>query len=217
MDLIPIPNGKTPPDIIGEGDNHFERIEASNVLEPGQFWRCVKVCVIEGTDGFFRSNVTPDVGDIHLVTKLEEFEGTLHSVIILGHPRYTSGDRFGRFTILAKDFFESFEKVTDEDAASQRAQEQAAVMDEVQSIQKEMLEAQVNPLQLPGVQEAAQNAVERFDREEAARVQSEVRNKEQRDADLRRIHRRAARRSEAKGNPIAVRKTTGSGIQPISS
>ena len=102
MDLIPIPNGKTPPDIIGEGDNHFERIEASNVLEPGQFWRCVKVCVIEGTDGFFRSNVTPDVGDIHLVTKLEEFEGTLHSVIILGHPRYTSGDRFGRFTILAK-------------------------------------------------------------------------------------------------------------------
>ncbi|MDO9099674.1 MAG: hypothetical protein Q7V53_02870 [Caldisericota bacterium] len=71
-----------------------------------------------------------------------------------------------------------------------------------------MADAQANPLALPGVQEAIEAAVVEFDQKETVRVQAEVADIQKRETDLRRIHRRAARRSEAKGNPIALRRTT---------
>ncbi|WP_234265089.1 hypothetical protein [Hydrogenophaga sp. NFH-34] len=186
----------------------LNRIEGSNTLEPGQYWRAVKDVTAKGTGEWGSRDTDLQVGDIHLVVSLFYFEGVLHSVTVLGHPRNTWGDQFSRHTFLANQFFDAFERVSDEDAAIDRAAGQAAIMAKVQSLQQEMLDAQINPLQLPGVQEAAKEAVERFEHEEASRVQSEVKDKEQRESDLRRIHRRAARRSEAKGNPIAVRKTT---------
>lgn len=201
MDHFPAPLSDSEP-------QSFQRIEGSNLLEPGQYWRVIKDVTAKGTGEWGSRDTAFGVGDIHLVVQLFEFEGILHSVIVLGHPEGTYKDQFSRHAFLASQFFDSFERVSDEVAAADRAAGQSAIMDEVQKIQHEMLDAQFNPLALPGVQEAAKDAVDRFEREEAARVQVETKDKTQREADLRRIHRRAARRSEAKGNPITVRKTT---------
>lgn len=208
MDPIPTPRSVDLLDPAASSEPKLNRIEGSNTLEPGQYWRVVKVFAAKDEADWHGRERALRPGDIHLVVKLFDFEGVLHSVTILGHPRHAHGDQFSKFTLLAGDFFSTFERVSDEVAAADRAADQAAIMAKVQAIQKEMLDAQVNPLQLPGVQEAAEKAVEQFEQEEAARVQAEVKNKGQREADLRRIHRRAARRSEARGNPIALRKTT---------
>lgn len=203
--LSPDPESASPvSDIDG-----LRKLDSQNALEPGQYWRLTKT--IEVPHAFSRSygNVTLHEGDVHLITKLFEFEGTLHSITFLEHPRNAnSSGKFSSYTLLTNEFFAAFEPIALEEAKAIRATEQAQVMAEVQSVQDEMMQAQSNPLALPAVQEAARKAVEEFERNEAHRVQAEVKDTQQRAADLRRIHRRAARRSEAKGNPVAVRKAT---------
>lgn len=197
--MIPIP--------APEDDPHLTRIESSNALEAGQYWR-VKEQASARADGAFPRDVALHVGDLHLVVKLIDFDGALHSVEFLCHPRDTHSASFSRFIMLVDAFFHAFEPVPLDEAKAVRAQEQADIMAKVQAMQQEMVDAQLNPLLIPGVQDAAAKAVDRFEREEASRVQSEEAVRTQREADLRRIHRRAARRSEANGNPLALRKST---------
>lgn len=191
-----------------QDDGSFERIERSNALEPGQYWRLTKSIKVKNPHSSFYSDNTLHEGDLHLVTKLFEFEGVLHSITFLEHPREVGAGNFSSYTLLTKDFLDAFEPVQMDEAKAIRADEQSEVMEELREIQEEMQQAIQNPLALPPVQEAAKEAVEEFEENEAARVQTEVRDADRRAADLRRIHRRAARRSEAKGNPVAVRKAT---------
>lgn len=189
-------------------DPNLKRLEARSALEPGQYWRLKTSITVKNPHSSFYSDEKLHEGDMHLITKLFEFEGALHSVTILEHPREANKDRFANHTLLTADFLQAFDPVPMDEALAIRAQEQADVMSRVQAVQEEMRQAQLNPLALPGVQEAARKAVETFEANETARVQSEVKDMVQRESDLRRIHRRAARRSEAKGNPLAVRKAT---------
>ena len=197
--MIPVP--------APQDDPHLSRIEASNALEPGQYWR-VKKKGSARAEGPFDSDVSLHVGDMHLLVKLFDFDGVLHSVTFLGHPRDTRGASFPKYTMLVHDFLNAFDPVPLDEAKAVRAQEQAGIMAKVQAMQQEMVDAQLNPLLIPGVQDAAEKAVSRFEREEATRVQRDESARTKRDADLRRIHRRAARRSEANGNPLAIRKAT---------
>ncbi len=193
--------------IAVDDDPRIQRIEASNALEPGQYWR-VKQEAKARSEGSYPRDVQLHEGDIHLVTKLFDFDGVLHSVTFLGHPRDTHKSSFTSFIMLAADFFTAFEPVPLEDAKAVRAREQAQIMARVQAMQQEMTDAQLNPLQIPGVQKAAEEASERFEHEEALRAERAVTERQKKESDLRRIHRRAARRSEAKGNPLVVRKAT---------
>lgn len=193
----------------GAAQDGFTRIESRNALEPGQYWRLTRSIPVDHPYSKSYGKMNLHEGDLHLVTRLFEFEGTLHSITILEHPRNASSSgSFHTHTLLTADFLSAFEPVPLEEARVIRAAEQDQVMQEVQAVQQEMVQAQVNPLALPAVQKAAQEAVERFEREESAKTQTEVKDKLLRQADLRRIHRRAARRSEANGNPLAVRKAT---------
>lgn len=181
----------------------FTRIEAVNTLEPGHYWRVVKVIPV--TSDRWGSRLQLIEGDIHLLADLYEFEGALHSAIILSHPRDGKGQEL---RILIADFLGAFEPVTQAEAEANRAASQAQIMDEVNGIQEEMAQAEINPLALPDVQAAATKAVERFEADEAAKIQVKVQDTAKRQSDLRKLHRRAARRSEAKGNPIALRRST---------
>lgn len=199
MDIIPIKSqgqgGEIGDFLEADGDGQFQRIEQTDVLQPGIYWRVKDSC----EDERFM------VGDLHLLLEVCLFEDTPQSVNLLEHPR--DGGKSSLNVIIA-NFLADFEPVTEEVAQAQRASEQQAIMNEVARVQEEMNQAQINPLALPEVQEAANSAVESFEADEQARIQAEVKDRERREADLRRIHRRAARRSEAKGNPLAVRRAT---------
>ncbi len=193
--------------IATDDDPRIQRIEASNALEPGQYWRVKQVAKARSAGSCPRDEQLHE-GDIHLVTKLFDFDGVLHSVTFLGHPRDTRQADFTSFIMLAADFFTAFEPVPLDEAKAVRASEQAQIMARVQAMQQEMTDAQLNPLQIPGVLKAAEEAAARFEHEQALRVEREVTDRQKKESDLRRIHRRAARRSEAKGNPLVVRKAT---------
>lgn len=196
-----------PAHLLDSTDPELHRIESCNALQPGRYWR-VKQNGKARSEGSFPHDQNLRVGDIHLITKLFDFDGVLHSVTFLGHPRDSFKSNFSSFIMLAADFFITFEPLPLDEAKAIRAREQAQIMERVQAMQQEMVDAQLNPLQIPGVQEAAAAAAERFEYEEASRVEREATNHKKKESDLRRIHRRAARRSEANGNPLVMRKAT---------
>jgi hypothetical protein len=188
-----------------ESDENLTRLERHDVMEPGCYWRAKdKVTVTEHAYGRIYNHVLQE-GDIHLLLNVFVHEGINHSVELLCHPR--RGNR-EVYTLLMPHFLENFEPVSEQDALAIREAEQAKIMAQVEDVQNEMAQAEVNPLALPEVQEAAEEAVEKFEREQIAKAQVEAKNAAARDQDIRKIHRRAARRSEAKGNPIALRRAT---------
>lgn len=191
-----------------DAEEGFQQLPSQNALEPGQYWRVKSAHKVKNPHSTFYPDVTLREGDLHLVTELFEFEGALHSVIFLEHPRNAHKTRFSTHTLLVADFLTFFDPVPLDEAKAVRAREQAEVMAKVQEVQQEMQQAQANPLALPAVQEAARKAVEDFEEAETSRIQAEVKDASRRESDLRRIHRRAGRRSEAKGNPLMVRKAT---------
>lgn len=142
------------------------------------------------------------------MAELFDFEGVLHSVHFLEHPRNAGGTKLRSLTLLCADFLRHFEPVSLDEAKADRAREQASVMERVQAIQQEMLQAQENPLQIAEVRAEADRAVEEYERMQDARSLRESNDQQRREADLRRIHRRAARRSQEQGNPLVVRKAT---------
>lgn len=183
-------------------DQGLQRLESVDTLTPGYYWRCTRQLKVEREDwpGHFQQLLQ---GDVHLLLDVFDFEGTPHSVSLLCHPREGSDSEH---RILIAEFLAHFEPAADGDLV--RAREQEAVMSEVAELQQTMLAAQDNPLALPAVQEAVAEAVERFQRESVAEVQRQEADQRKRTQDLDRIYRRAARRSAAAGNPLAVRSTT---------
>lgn len=136
-------------------------------------------------------------GNVHLLLDVHEFDGAMHSVDLLDHP----GLGTGTFRLLIGNFLQTMEPA--HDAAEVRQAEQAAVMQRATDIQDEVARAQSNPLLIAEVRDAAQKAVEEFEKKAAAEALKETDQRKQRESDLRRIHRRAARRSEEAGNPMA--------------
>jgi hypothetical protein len=187
-------------------DSAFERIERHDTLEPGNYWRALTDIfngdAPEPGEEDHRS-IAVHKGDVHLLMEVAEFDGASHSVVLLGHPRQ---GRPGRITMLVKDLLEHMEPAPD--AIAVREAEQQAVLAEVAEVQADMAQAEVNPMALPGVQEAAKEAVQRFEQESVAKAQAATKSAAERERDLRRIHRRAARRSTSAGNPLTVRHTT---------
>ena len=172
----------------------FQRIESTDALTPGHYWRATRRI----TNAALRE--IPE-GEVLLLVDVFDFEGVAHSVKLLEHPRH--GGR-QMHQMLVADFLNAMEPAQDGQAVRDR--EQDRIMAEVADLQSQMARAQTNPLQLPSVQEAAESAVAEAERQMEREIEVGQQTAEQRQNDLRRIHRRAARRSEASGNPLAVRK-----------
>lgn len=183
-------------DLDNEG---FGQIESEDVLAPGCYWRLKSDLKLPSE----RSNGPSYLlhkGDVHLLIDIFEHDGAPHTVIILCHPRDGSNQEY---RVLISDFIAYFEPEKDADAV--RAKEQAQIMMDVSSMQSEMAQAQINPLALPDVRDAIDQAVEAFERSMVAEVASMEKDEVIRTADIRKLHRRAARRSSAAGNPLVVR------------
>ena len=183
-------------------DGAFECLSAVDTLAPGYYWRLKTDMKVEDETwkGHFKAL---HAGDVHLLLDIFEFEGAPHTAVILCHPR--NGDR-GKHKILIAEFLASFEPAPDGEQV--RAAEIAAIMGEVTQVQERMIAAEANPLALPDVQEAAKEAVEKFEQELVTEQSQRKRDEQQRKTDPRKLHRRAARRSGAAGNPLVVRSTT---------
>jgi len=180
----------------------FERLASENVLAPGYFWRLKNNLEVKSPHGRGYTNEL-FAGDVHLLLDIFEFEGAPHTVTVLCHPRNGSSTEY---KILIADFLANFEP--EKDADSVRTREQAAIMQEVSDIQEEMTRAHIDPLALPGLQEAAQQAVDDLEKRMFAEAQTNSETQKQKEVDLRRIHRRATRRSDAAGNPLVARSMT---------
>lgn len=186
-------------------DPNIKRIERRDPLEPGNYWRALTDILVgaePAPDEEDDRSIAVHKGDVHLLLEVAEFDGADHSVVLLAHPRVGRG----RITLLVRDLLAHMEPAPD--ALAVREAEQQEVLAEVAKVQADMAQAEVNPLALPGVQEAAKEAVEKFEQESVAKAQAAAQTAAQRERDLRRIHRRAARRSASAGNPLTVRHTT---------
>lgn len=189
--------------VVDEGDTPgIERIAVEDVLAPGYYWRL--------KDDFKVPNphhkgytTTLHAGDVHLLLDIFEHEGVPHTAIILEHPRDGGEDEY---RILIADFLTNFEPA--QDAEVVRKTETDEIMASVAAMQQEMAAAQDNPLALPGVQKAVDDALEELNQKLRAEVVATQADTEKREADLRRVHRRAARRSQEAGNPLVVRSVT---------
>lgn len=187
-----------PIDIDG---GEFERLESQNVLAPGFYWRAKQD--ITGQDDRHSSREVKIIyeGEILLLLDVHNFDGGAHSVELLCPPARSTGT----CTILIQDLLEKMEPALDGEQV--RKKEQADILSRVQKIQEDMATAEINPLQLPAVQEAVEGAMADFEREMEREVESSGKTQEAKAKDLRRVHRRAKRRSEAAGHPLAVQQT----------
>lgn len=179
----------------------LEDITATQVLEPGYYWTA-KVDI---------EKVAMTGQSVLLLELNLDHEKRLHSITVLQHPSY--GEK--THTMLVDDFLAKFEPAADAD--TERAREQQAVLDEVARLQTEMNATLANPQAMMLAIE--EDVEERFKREEYQRKEAaerEVREARQRKDNLDKIHRRAARRSEAAGNPLVeARIGTGTSVSSL--
>jgi hypothetical protein len=119
---------------------NFERIDRSSRIEPGHYWRCTED--IAGINVRQESSeFTFFAGSTYLLTKLEFFDGKLHSMVLLDDPDRHGGS--GRLTLPL--LLAAFEQVTDGEATRIRDAQIAQVQALASDIQREMAEAQINP------------------------------------------------------------------------
>lgn len=177
----------------GQEDN-VQRIGGFDTLEPGTYWRATQ-------DIHNGKYVQIHKGDVHLLMDVHLVLGEFHSVKLLEHPR-DGGD--GLLHIAIKDFWTSMEPCYE--AQSIRQAEQAAVMKEVAGIQEEIILAGANPMESPEVRAAAEKALKELEDKLSQEALMAPESIKKRKDNLAKIHRRAARRSEAAGNPLAVRR-----------
>ena len=188
-----------------ESDANFEgftRLEQPNVFAPGFYWRAKEnIVIVEDRYGHEYRTSVADAGDVLLLLDIFEFEDTPHTVELQCHPCQGTNTTY---KFLVPEFLEKWEPA--HDAEEVRKQEQAEIMERVAAIQDQMAQAEVNPLALPDVQKAVEKAVSEFENEMEREVARSKKTADEKKKDLRRIHRRAARRSEAAGNPLVVQK-----------
>lgn len=168
-------------------------VRSEQVLEPGYYWTAKRD--VEA--------LRPEIlaGDTLLLVDLTDFEDKLHSVTLLYHPR--NGE--GRYTILIDEFIADFDPCRDGDGI--RAAEQQQILDRVNELQRELVETQMNPQRmLEAVQPVVDEGAARREREDTKNHRKQEESRRERERNLSKIHRRAARRSAAKGNPLALPK-----------
>lgn len=177
----------------GAGDEWAgETIESVQTLAPGYYWRALED--FKSDDGH-----CVDAGDVLLLLDVTEFEGKPHAARLRVHPRH--GD--GSFLVLVGPFVTAFAPCHDAEAI--RACEQQGVMEEVSRLQQELIETQASPqLMLEAVRADVEQKLAEADRSAEHEREREAAVARKRTADLAKTHRRAARRSEAKGNPLVA-------------
>lgn len=172
----------------GLDDERFVRAE--QVLEPGYYWRA-------------KRDVNKHIpsGDVLLLTELVEFEGRLHSVKLRCHPRHGDGEH----KFLIEEFIDAFAPAADGEEV--RAREQQAILTRVSELQEELVRTQGDPQLMLEATKPIVEAESSSRKCDAERSATGARRQDlERQQNLRKIHRRAARRSAAKGNPVALPK-----------
>jgi len=201
--------GITVTDDARDIDQEFDRIDSSNALEPGNYWTA-KVDVMPSTgdhdvDEYDELEGTPiiAIGETLLLIEVIEFEDRVHSVRLLCPP--TKGE--GHHTLLLGQFLDSFTPCSEEDALAQRQREQQAVMNRVSELQTEMMVTQSSPqLMNEAIKADVEAGLREFEQKSAQRATEEAEARSTKRKDLDKIHRRAARRSAAAGNPLVAPK-----------
>lgn len=132
-----------------DDSDRISRIERSSVIEPGHYWRCTK-----DTEGVWEKREESAFhfreGDLYLLTRLEYFDGKLHSVVLLDDPMHSTTT--GLLTL--EMLLAGFEQVDDEAGKAHRALQIAAIQEKAAEVQREMTEAQTNPaLMQPAIEE----------------------------------------------------------------
>ncbi|MFK4705638.1 hypothetical protein ABIC83_002477 [Roseateles asaccharophilus] len=170
-------------------DPNVKVIRATQALDPGYYWKAQK-------DFSYAKD-----GDAILLIDVIDFEETPHTVTLNRHPRYGTGT----FQLLVGEFLDAFIPCHDADEIRQR--EQQEVMQHMNDLQTELFTTQSSQQLL---NEAVRERVEAELRQAEANRLHDERNaagkREIISKNLAKTHRRAARRSEAKGNPLVAPK-----------
>lgn len=184
--------------VAASGDSTIDngavkRLGGFDTLEPGTYWRATGN--IEVND-----RVVVQKDDVHLLMDVHLVLGDFHSVKLLSHPR-DGADHSIHIPI--EKFWAGMEPCYN--ATEVRQQEQAQVMKAVADIQEEIVKTGANPMDSPEVRAAAEKALKELEEKLSREALMAPESVKMRKDNLAKIHRRAARRSEAAGNPIAVR------------
>jgi len=99
------------------------------------YWRAK-----ENIEGRYSSDLIP-AGAVLLLTRIDQFDGQMHTVFIDGHPLLHPGSTF---SFLVDDFLGKFE--FEPDAEAVRTRELASLQAEVNRLQGELMEGQSSPL-----------------------------------------------------------------------
>lgn len=177
-----------------DDEPEVKRLGGFDTLEPGTYWRA-KNSVVQAGRTVIRAQ------DVHLLMDVHLVDGDFHSVNFLCHPR--SGSR-SEIRISIDDFFSHMEPCHNHEEV--RAAEKAAINAELGDIQKEMAEAGVNPMANEEVRKRAEKALKDLEDELGRQALMAPESQKKRKDRLSAIHRRAARRSAAAGNPLVERK-----------
>lgn len=172
---------------VEPSDAEFTRSSTEVAVEPGQYWMAIRPYPLGRVD----------IGNAHLVMDLVHFEGKLHSIEVLTHPSVHQGG----FTMLMRDFFETFQFCPNAEAI--REQEQRKIFGAVNDIQAEIMQAQVNPALTEPVVERAVKAWERERDQRAAVTQGAI---EQKAANRRAVHKQSDHRAEHVARRRAARR-----------
>lgn len=187
--LVPLNGGAAQGD-----DSDFERIERFQALEPGYYWTAQK-------DG---GKYAP-MGETLLLMDVTEFEGKVHSVTLKVHPRHRS--LTGTFDMLVEKFLEVF--MPNPEGEKVRDAEQQAVIAEVAEMQADLARTSSDQqLLLAAVKDDVEEGLAELERESAQEERRESQEKVEKAKNIAKTHRRAARRSAAKGNPLTVKKVS---------
>lgn len=125
------------PHQLPSADAHVERIERFQSLSPGTYWRATK------------NNGDVENDTVLLLLDVREVDGKPHTVVLMGHPE--EGE--GTYALLVNEFLDAF--VLEPNGEAVRQREMAAVQEEVNALQRELLVGQHNPTHLAPRIEAA--------------------------------------------------------------
>lgn len=172
-------------------DPDWQSVRSIQALEPGYYWRALEdLASHHGRQG-----------DVLLLVEVIEFEDRVHSVKLRCHPRHGEGE----FVIMVEDFMIGFEPCPEGEEIRQR--EQQEVMQRVSELQAEIVTTQSNPqLMIEAVRADVEKAVAEEERRQQWQDKDAKEAIAKRQSDLSKTHRRAARRSQAKGNPLVAPK-----------
>lgn len=142
--------------------DNIQRIASSAVIAPGDYWYCQESVegIHEKREG---SRFSFEAGSLYLLTRLEYFDGQLHSVVLLDDP--ASGTERGLLTLaLLQQHFERRDNAT---AKRFREAQLAEIQGRVTAIQQEMAGALADPAVL---QPVIEGELAKWEHEQAARA-----------------------------------------------